>query len=1066
MSRLRSESRQVEPAAYRLSRAPLRYIFQLLLFAGASQAQGARLDCASSGPIELPVPKAPATLTVELHPSRPAWLWIEELGHDLRIGSDPHPDNRQLQVPPRFGLSLLRIEAAQEIVIERVLDNAAAARVNLGLECGPLPADLQGWLADADAVARHFGGGLGSLRSVTPPAALRSLVDTAPSPRWRAFALHVNAQWLLLAGHSVESAPAFLDAAAAWEAVGAAPKAAAARVAAAENLRLAGNGQAVLALSRAAPGAPEAQHYFGVRLEAARCGALFEAGDLAPATACFDWVLQAYAALGEPLEAANAAINRADLDRRLGHHARARSVVEDALASVSGPQSDAVRGRAELSLAETAVQLGDLPAVLLHLQSARTSFQSAGEARWQAHVLRRLAATLLELGNLADAQLALDAAQALLDPTLAPLPHASGQLLQARLWRARGEARQSLPLLEASLAAARTGAQRELQNLTLLELASTHIELDDTPAAVAMLQQLVDPSPRERARLELLRALASEDDANARVLEAALARSPLSAKAGTGADWTTLSLAERVDLQRALAGSKAASGRIDQAHEDLLQAARALAERRADSGNALLAQALERLILRLRSTAIELVARARPATSDARTEALLLEWLELSLPLPARGLNLEWSALDAEIGRLLLGEPPGDHSHALLRAMANTPRSPADSPAHTAAGPPAREVDLRATLDAQAPLHILLAGEQHALYAVWTGQGLHVRALADLAGLQQQLAGLASLARAPQEPLQDLHAAAAGVARHLRLGPSDLGAETFDILADDLALQVEWALLPGPEGEPLGSSHRIRLRQPAWADSPTASVAPLQLLQAAQWQNAHEPDSTRSGSRLPALQAAAAEAELIRAALPGRAVEVQPLTQRETLLTALGHAGAWLHVSAHGHLQPGLLAGSGLWLDPSDDDAAPQFMSALDIRRQGTQAAHVVLNACQLAANEAPSPSQQSGQTSFAHSLVLAGTEHVIAARWPVSDTASHLWVPAYYRALQAQSERGSTLDPAAALREARRALQRSRAFRHPFHWAAWVHLQRMPLVPLVPTSSEVIERSPTGPPG
>jgi CHAT domain-containing protein len=55
--------------------------------------------------------------------------------------------------------------------------------------------------------------------------------------------------------------------------------------------------------------------------------------------------------------------------------------------------------------------------------------------------------------------------------------------------------------------------------------------------------------------------------------------------------------------------------------------------------------------------------------------------------------------------------------------------------------------------------------------------------------------------------------------------------------------------------------------------------------------------------------------------------------------------------------------------------------------------------------------------------------------------------VPAYYRALQAQADSGEALDPGAALHAAQRALQRSRAFRHPFHWGAWVHLQRLPLI-------------------
>ena len=363
---------------------------------------------------------------------------------------------------------------------------------------------------------------------------------------------------------------------------------------------------------------------------------------------------------------------------------------------------------------------------------------------------------------------------------------------------------------------------------------------------------------------------------------------------------------------------------------------------------------------------------------------------------------------------------------------------------------PARDIDLRASLDAEAPLRLLLAGERHALLATWTRQGLRLHRPPDLQTLQPQLGQLSALASTQGSSLQRLHGVAADVAKRLQpaLSTPDPADDGIGILAEDLALQVEWALLPDSEGEPLGSSRRIRLRTLSHGGAAKTSEAALQLLQAAQWQNARSGAGSEDTTRLPALQAADAEAGLIRAALPGREVQVRALAQREMLLRALGESGAWLHVSAHGDLHQGLVAGSGLWLDPAEGQAAPQFMSALDIRQHGAHAAHVVLNACQLSAQQAPSPGQPGSQTSFAQSLVQAGVQHVVAARWPVSDTASHLWVPAYYRALRAQQDSGLGLDPADALREARRALQRSRAFRHPFHWAAWVHLQQLPLLP------------------
>lgn len=1018
-----------------------RYSLAACLLCLLSSAQATQLDCASHGPLELVLPTH-AALDVQLAPAAPpAWLWIEETGQDLRIHAPDVSDTRSIQVPPRFGLSLLRIDRPQTLSIERLLDNATAARVSVGLECQSPAPELLEWLTQADELARHLAGGLGSLRGQAIPPALTTLITNAPTPRWHAFALHLRAQWLLLAGESADSAPAFIHAAAHWDLVGGLQQAAVARVAAAENLRLAGRGDQALALSRISSAAPDASHYFGIRLEAARCGALFDAGELSAAAICYDWVRQAYGALGEALEVANVAIQHADLLRRLNDHAGARSTVLAALATLHGPQSQPVLGRAQLSLAETAAQQGDLPEVLLRLHAAYENFEASGEARWQSHVLRRLAVTLLELGSLDDAQLALDAAMARLDPTHAPTPYASGQILQARLLRSRGFTTQAVDLIESAISHAEAAHQRELLNLGLLELAASHLELDDPAAVHEALGRLEEPSPREQARKDHLWALSSPNAARSAPtwssLSAVLERSPFIAEASAAA---ARSLSERIDIQRDIARATAAAGNADAAQRALLQSASLLAAARAESGNPLLGQALEGLILRLRSTAIELLIQQESHGIDLGTtpeaEDLVLQWLQLTLPLTGTGPTGEWSRLDSELGRLLLGEPTGQHPRALLAAL--TPWTPTA----TARAP----VDLRASLDAQPDLLILLEGERRALRIDWKPSGTRWRVIADLAALQQSMQRLGTLARSPSEPVQTLHTAASELAAHLLFEAGAHPSGDIDVLAEGLALQVEWSLLPGRDDNFLGASHRIRLLQPSHATSAPDTREAVQLLQAAQWQNTDVTGDTRSGIHLPALQAAAAEADLIRSALPGRGLDLRPLASRETLLDAMARAGAWVHVSAHGHLQAGLLAGSGLWLNPAEAGTRPQFMSALDIRRQGAQARHVVLNACQLAASTAPSQSLPASQASFAHSLVLAGAEHVVAARWPVSDTATHLWVPAYYEALQRQSEEGRALDPSAALLEARRTLQRSRAFRHPFHWAAWVHLQRMPL--------------------
>jgi CHAT domain-containing protein len=145
-----------------------------------------------------------------------------------------------------------------------------------------------------------------------------------------------------------------------------------------------------------------------------------------------------------------------------------------------------------------------------------------------------------------------------------------------------------------------------------------------------------------------------------------------------------------------------------------------------------------------------------------------------------------------------------------------------------------------------------------------------------------------------------------------------------------------------------------------------------------------------------------------------------------------------LHVSAHGRTQSDRLLASGLWLNPQDGSNDPQFLSWADLFEHGVAADLVVLNACQLAQSDG---AVANAALDFAAAVSRAGARDTIAAQWPVSDTASAIWVPAFYRALAAGGDRP---DPAQALAEARRALHASRAFRHPFHWAGWVHWQRL----------------------
>ena len=155
-------------------------------------------------------------------------------------------------------------------------------------------------------------------------------------------------------------------------------------------------------------------------------------------------------------------------------------------------------------------------------------------------------------------------------------------------------------------------------------------------------------------------------------------------------------------------------------------------------------------------------------------------------------------------------------------------------------------------------------------------------------------------------------------------------------------------------------------------------------------------------------------------------------------MAALAEPGAWVHIAAHGTAQPQHIGYAGLWLEPSGDDKTPAFLSWLDILDKGVRADLVVLNACQLG----DSGNAINGNLSFAAAVSRAGAKQVVAALWPVSDSAAALWVPAFYSALAADPEHNA----AAALRVAQLRLRASRAFAHPFFWAGMQATARLSL--------------------
>jgi CHAT domain-containing protein len=177
----------------------------------------------------------------------------------------------------------------------------------------------------------------------------------------------------------------------------------------------------------------------------------------------------------------------------------------------------------------------------------------------------------------------------------------------------------------------------------------------------------------------------------------------------------------------------------------------------------------------------------------------------------------------------------------------------------------------------------------------------------------------------------------------------------------------------------------------------------------------------------------------IRGAIPAPlTVTVPGQADRGYVLDLLARPRGWLHVAAHGLSQPSRLGYAGIWLDPPSRGDLPQFLSWLDVLEQGVAADLVVLNACQLG----DSGDAVRGSIGFASAVSQAGARQVVAALWPVSDSASTTWAPTFWSTVAADPAH----DAAAALRAAQDKLRHSRMFRHPFYWAGLQAFGRLEL--------------------
>jgi CHAT domain-containing protein len=270
---------------------------------------------------------------------------------------------------------------------------------------------------------------------------------------------------------------------------------------------------------------------------------------------------------------------------------------------------------------------------------------------------------------------------------------------------------------------------------------------------------------------------------------------------------------------------------------------------------------------------------------------------------------------------------------------------------------------------------------------------------------------------------------------------------------------VPWSALPVPgDGRPLLEEHEVVL---AWSASVLArrratdgARSPADLAVAVLADPVFAADDARIAGRATATETGAVPAIAVATAAPpvrlrysrDEARDIVALAGSSTSFLALDTDASRdaalgpevarariVHFATHGRVDARDPSLSGLLLSSYDEEGGERagFLGLADVRSMKLSADLVVLSACQTALGREV---RGEGFLGLSRAFFLAGARVVIASLWRVDDLATAALRNRLYTALLRRGER-----PAAALREAARALRRDPRWRAPYYWAAFV---------------------------
>jgi len=317
-----------------------------------------------------------------------------------------------------------------------------------------------------------------------------------------------------------------------------------------------------------------------------------------------------------------------------------------------------------------------------------------------------------------------------------------------------------------------------------------------------------------------------------------------------------------------------------------------------------------------------------------------------------------------------------------------------------------------------------LAPKRSFLWIV-TASGVHMKTLPP----QNQIEELAGSYRKAIEDLHDPLETRMPQAEHLSqilLGPaqSDLaGARRVVVVADGAlhALNLETLPVPG--------TNRY------WIDDVEISMAPsLSTLAEVPAKLRSKPSllligaPNAAGSEYPQLAAAKSEIEGIQNRFPrlDQVIRTGADATPKAFLESMPGRFSMIHFAAHAEANSQSPLESAIILSKSGDRYK---LYARDVTGLKLSADLVTISACRSAGARTYGG---EGPVGFAWAFLQAGAESVIAGLWDVGDESSSQLMAKLYEAL------ASNMRPAAALRQAKRALLHSGPFRKPFYWGPY----------------------------